>query len=62
MLMLLLLLLVQLLLMMMILLVFILLDDGFAPCWAVESGVPFAKHINVSRAVFRAQNRCKKYF
>ena len=33
--------------------------DG-APCGAVEACVPFAKHINVARAVFRAQNRWKR--
>ena len=35
---------------------------GGAPCGAVEARVPFSKHINVARAVFRAQDRCKKYF
>ena len=34
---------------------------GGAPCGAVEARVPFSKHINVARAVFRAQNRWKRY-
>ena len=41
--------------------IFLLLNYGFAPCGAVEPRVPFSKHINVARAVFRPQNRWKRY-
>ena len=34
---------------------------GGAPRGAVEARVPFSKHINVARAVFRPQNRWKRY-
>ena len=38
-----------------------LVGGGGAPRGAVEARVPFSKHINVARAVFRAQNRWKMY-
>ena len=38
-----------------------LVGGGGAPRGAVEARVPFSKHINVARAVFRPQNRWKRY-
>ena len=34
-------------------------SDGGLPCGAVEACVPLAQHVDVARAVFRTQNRCK---